>query len=220
MKKTIYHGSTNIIMKPEKNKGKTNNDYGQGFYCTFDIELAKEWAAKHNSMCFVNEYELDFTNLRVLNLLDEKYSVLNWFAILVNNRTFNITSLVAKKAKEYLLKNYLIDINFYDVVIGYRADDSYFAIAKSFLNNTLSLTNLEIALELGDLGVQVVLVSEKVFDNLKFKKSYDVDYELYNMQFYLKDEKTRQVFLNEINKLEISDNDMYISDIMKSGENK
>ena len=40
MKKIIYHGSKEIINKPKKEKGKINNDYGQGFYCTFDIELA------------------------------------------------------------------------------------------------------------------------------------------------------------------------------------
>lgn len=218
MKKIIYHGSKEIIKKPKKEKGKINNDYGQGFYCTFDIELAKEWAAKHNTICFVNEYELDMSNLKVLNLLDDKYSVLNWIAILVNNRTFNISAPIAKRAKEFLLKNYLIDISSYDVIIGYRADDSYFSIAKSFLNNTLSLSNLEISLKLGDLGIQVVLVSDQAFDNLIFTKSHDVDYKLYNMQFYLKDETARQIFLNEINCLEIN-NEIYINDIMKR-ENK
>ena len=40
MKKIIYYGSKEIINKPKKEKGKINNDYGQGFYCTFEIELA------------------------------------------------------------------------------------------------------------------------------------------------------------------------------------
>lgn len=40
MKKIIYHGPKEIIKKPKKEKDKINNDYGQGFYCTFDIELA------------------------------------------------------------------------------------------------------------------------------------------------------------------------------------
>lgn len=132
MNKIIYHGSTDIIIKPKKRKGKINNDYGQGFYCTFDIELAKEWAAKHNSICFVNEYELNLSNLKIPNLIDEKYSVLNWLAILLKNRTFNITSPFALKAKEVILEKYLIDTSLYDVIIGYRADDSYFAIAKIF----------------------------------------------------------------------------------------
>lgn len=219
MNKIIYHGSTEIVVNPEKRKGKINNDYGQGFYCTYDIELAKEWAAKHNTICFVNEYELDLSNLKILNLIDKKYSVLNWLAILLQNRTFNITSPLSLKAKEFILEKYLIDTSSYDVIIGYRADDSYFAIAKSFLNNSLSLKSLEIALKLGDLGIQIALVSNEAFQKLTFKKSHDVDYEIYNIQFYLKDENARRVFLTEINNYELTADDLYISDIIKK-ENK
>ena len=44
----LYHGSENIIDVPTYGKGARHNDYGKGFYCTEDIELAKEWAcAKH-----------------------------------------------------------------------------------------------------------------------------------------------------------------------------
>lgn len=39
----IYHGSQDIIDTPEYGKGKSTNDYGKGFYCTENIELAKEW---------------------------------------------------------------------------------------------------------------------------------------------------------------------------------
>ena len=44
---TIYHGSEHVIQKPSMHAGKNHNDYGQGFYCTEDIELAKEWAGFH-----------------------------------------------------------------------------------------------------------------------------------------------------------------------------
>ena len=45
---TIYHGSTEIVNSPLYGKGKVYNDYGQGFYCTEEIELAKEWACTEN----------------------------------------------------------------------------------------------------------------------------------------------------------------------------
>ena len=49
---TIYHGSSEIIKPPEYRKGTVYNDYGQGFYCTEHIELAKEWACrKHRRLC-------------------------------------------------------------------------------------------------------------------------------------------------------------------------
>ena len=40
----IYHGSKDIIKIPLYGYGKKYNDYGLGFYCTENIELAKEWA--------------------------------------------------------------------------------------------------------------------------------------------------------------------------------
>ena len=44
MERTLYHGSQIILEKPEYGKGARNNDYGRGFYCTEEIELAREWA--------------------------------------------------------------------------------------------------------------------------------------------------------------------------------
>ena len=52
---TIYHGSSEIIKTPEYRKGTVYDDYGQGFYCTEHIELAKEWACTENTDGFVNK---------------------------------------------------------------------------------------------------------------------------------------------------------------------
>ena len=52
----LYHGSSKKIEKPVFEKGKIYNDYGQGFYCTKHIELAKEWACNEGVDGFVNEY--------------------------------------------------------------------------------------------------------------------------------------------------------------------
>ena len=49
----------------------------------------------------------------------------------------------------------------YDVIIGYRADDSYFSFAKDFINNTISVEQLAEAMRLGELGIQIVLKSER-----------------------------------------------------------
>lgn len=40
---TIYQGSEKIVEKPTFGEGKKNNDFGLGFYCTLDEDLAKEW---------------------------------------------------------------------------------------------------------------------------------------------------------------------------------
>lgn len=85
----IFHGSENIIDKPIYGKGKSNNDYGRGFYCTEDYDLACEWSVDENRNGFVNSY---------------------------------------------------------DVIRGYRADDSYFAYAQDFISNTISLEQLSRAM--------------------------------------------------------------------------
>ena len=43
MEKTIYHGSDHMIEKPKFGYGKPYNDYGVGFYCTENPNMAKEW---------------------------------------------------------------------------------------------------------------------------------------------------------------------------------
>ena len=39
------------------------------------------------------------------------------------------------------MEKYNIDISEYDLIIGYRADDSYFRFAEDFLNNSINLKN-------------------------------------------------------------------------------
>lgn len=120
----IYHGSKDRIEKPEYGKGKAYNDYGLGFYCTKDIEMAKEWSCGENHDGFANVYEIDTTGLKILNLNDADFTILHWLTVLLKNRLFRLTNQIAKDAKEFLLKNFSVDTASYDVVIGYRADDS------------------------------------------------------------------------------------------------
>ena len=50
MKKILYHGSEFLIEKPEFGKGARHNDYGRGFYCAENIELAREWAVSYTHL--------------------------------------------------------------------------------------------------------------------------------------------------------------------------
>ncbi|WP_304118386.1 DUF3990 domain-containing protein, partial [Phascolarctobacterium succinatutens] len=70
----IYHGSQNIIKQPEFGKGKPYNDYGLGFYCTENIDMAKEWACSETQDGYANIYELDLEDMKVLNLNDKEYN--------------------------------------------------------------------------------------------------------------------------------------------------
>jgi hypothetical protein len=209
----LYHGSNNIVEKPCLAKGKKNNDYGQGFYCTEDIELAKEWAVDKNRDGYVNKYLLDVSELKILNL-SNKANVLNWITILLKNRVFELKSDISNIGKRYLIENFSLSLDDYDVVIGYRADDSYFSFAESFLNNTISVERLKEALKLGDLGEQIVLISEKAFNSIKFI-GYEVA--LSSIYFPLREDrnhKARSQFLQNKKGINI-ENSLYLSDIMK-----
>lgn len=202
----IYHGSKNIIKKPIFGYGKKYNDYGLGFYCSEDLELAKEWAVDIDSDGYANIYELDIKDLKVLNLNDNKYCILHWLAILLENRIFDIPSGIALEAREYLLNNFMINYNDYDVIIGYRADDSYFAFAQDFLNGTISYRELNNALRLVKLGNQIVLKSKKSFNNITFVDFIKVDKDTY---YPLKENRDklarREYFNNERNKRQKGD---------------
>ena len=159
----LYHGSAKILENPAFGGGNPKNDYGLGFYCTENLELAKEWASTERNDGFANQYELNTEGLSTLHLNHSPYHILNWLSILLENRTFIVSQGLPFEAMQYLLVNFLPEYKNYDLIVGYRADDSYFSFANAFLNNTISLEQLSIAMKLGKLGEQVVLKVKKHF---------------------------------------------------------
>ena len=103
----LYHGSENIIERPAFGAGNARNDYGLGFYCTEHPELAKEWACAENRDGFSNEYSIDMKGLTVLDLSNCRFHILNWMAILLENRTFVISQGIAYNAREYILRTFI-----------------------------------------------------------------------------------------------------------------
>lgn len=168
----LYHGSNIIVNKPLFGYGKPYNDYGQGFYCTEDEELAKEWACNSPTGGFVSVYSLDTKGLNILRLNDR--NILEWLAILIKNRQIRYSSPVEKQIADCIIEKFFLDYSSFDVITGYRADDSYFSFVRAFLSNTISLEQLSDAMKLGNLGMQVFIQSQKAFDNLSFLESEPV----------------------------------------------
>ncbi len=212
---TILHGTDHIIKKPQLALGKEHNDYGKGFYCTEIPEMAKEWACKEKKDGFMNEYRLNTDGLKILNLLDGKHSVLNWIALLLKNRIFTLQEEIAIDASEYIIENYSVDTTGYDIVIGYRADDSYFSYAQSFVSNALPMRSLDKALRLGKLGTQVVLISEKAFEQIEFVSAEPVEKEIYYPKFLDRDTTARQTYKDEIKKSRTYRDDIFVMDILR-----
>ncbi len=214
----IYHGSKDIIEKPYFHGGKATNDYGFGFYCTKNLDLAKEWSCNNNeNNGFANKYSIELSGLKILDLTDKRYSILNWLAILLKFRTFDLNNEISLQAKEYLLKHFYIDVDNYDIVIGYRADDSYFSFARDFINNTISLRQLSKAMELGQLGKQVVIISKLAFEKLHFEGFEIADRLIYYTKRKTRDEKAREDYLKRLKNSKALINDIFMIDIIRKG---
>jgi len=212
---TLYHGSPSIIEHPAYSKGKAYNDYGQGFYCTEHIELAKEWACAEGVDGYANHYEMETDGLRILNLSSDEYNILNWLAILMLHRKARIATPVARSGREYLLQNFLPEFESYDAIIGYRADDSYFSFARAFVANTISLKQLSYAMRLGKLGEQFVLKSEKAFEAIRFVDYTRADNSVYYARRKVRDDEARAAFEKELEKEDLDG--IFMRDIIREG---
>lgn len=210
----LYHGSEKIIENPVFGKGNLRNDYGRGFYCTENEELAKEWACSNNKNGFANKYELKLEGLNILYLNSSQYHVLHWLTILTKNRTYWERNTISETAKTYLSKHFMIDTSKYDVIIGYRADDSYFSFARDFVSGAISYKQLSEAMHLGKLGEQVVLISEKAFQNLKYISCSPANPSIYYAKKKERDREARK----EYRKAKFNDNlenELFIIDIIR-----
>lgn len=214
---TVYHGSGKKIEKPIFGEGKKNNDFGLGFYCTQSKDLAKEWAVSSLRDGFSNEYELDTEYLKILNLNDSEYTILNWIAVLVEHRLFSLRNPIARRAKKYLIDNFGVNVNAYDVIVGYRADDSYFDYAESFLNNAISVEQLARAMRLGKLGEQIVVKSAYAFSRLEYKGFEIAKKEEYYDLRKARNDNANKAYFEILEEEEIDG--FYIRDLIKGGVN-
>lgn len=211
----IYHGSQQIVAVPKHGIGKKYNDYGQGFYCTENIELAKEWACPVKNDGYSNKYRLTLDGMNVMYLAKGEFNILNWLAILLAHRKFDINSPVGSNAREFILTRFMPDVSDVDVMIGYRADDSYFSFAEDFLNNTISLRDLNLAMQPGTLGEQVVLLSERSFQQIEFIEYEVADYREYYYKRAERDQSARAEYKNRKKNLQQLMDDIFVLDIMR-----
>ena len=211
---TLYHGSQKVVEEPTFGFGKKNNDFGLGFYCTENEALAKEWAVSSLRDGFCNRYTLDVEYMNILNLNSPDFTILNWIAVLVEHRPFSIKTPVARRARQYLIDNYGINVNAYDLIRGYRADDSYFDYAESFLNNGISVDQLAKAMKLGKLGEQIVLKSQFAFSEIHFEGFEVAEKEEFYLLRKSRNDEANQIYFEM---LEEESDGLYIQDIIRGG---
>ena len=131
----------------------------------------------------------------------------------MENRRFRVSTPVMRRGVQWLKEYFLVDISEYDLIIGYRADDSYFSFARAFISNEISLSQLNYAMRLGKLGEQYVLKTEKAFNQLAFKSAELADNTIYYARRKKRDDEARNAFFAELEKEEV--NGIYMRDIIR-----
>lgn len=92
------------------------------------------------------------------------------------------------------IDKYGIDTDNYDVIKGWKANASYFYIAKEFVRDNIDTDILEELLSLGGLGIQYCIKTELAYSKLiEIKDELTmVDYSEFNHKYNQRDIDARQ----------------------------
>ncbi len=189
----LYHGTADRVICPTYGLGNDKHDYGKGFYLTESIDLAKEWAVcrPNETAGWVHKFLLETDGLSIFDF--EKYDVLSWLAELMKHRDASNSRRYHMLAEKFIRK-YGADTERYDIIRGWRANASYFYIAKEFVRDNIDLEILPELLSLGGLGIQYCLRSELAFARLHevTEDIIEVDYSEFNERYNRRDAAARQ----------------------------
>ncbi len=187
MKLIIYHGSDNIIDKPNYEGGRKFSDFGRGFYATTNIEMAKSWATrKKDKPSYVNKYMFNVDGLNSLTFdLD-----IHWILFIAYNR-----GLILNDEINNILNKKYENIHEYDVIIGPTADDKMFDTLNLFFNNNITIDHCLHALNSMDLDVQYNIKTQAGIDAVEFSSATQLD-EL-DKVYYSKEVRAKKDIMNK-----------------------
>lgn len=157
----LYHGSLNIVEKPEIRETTHTLDFGSGFYTTTSLTQALDWAKRRMrepvDIGYVNVYEFDINNLANLKVLRFDKPSDEWIDFIEKNRQ---------------------DINFihdYDIVYGPVANDRVYVQLALYEQGFISKTTLISELKAYKLIDQLLFHTEISLEFLHFVEIIKVD---------------------------------------------
>ena len=154
---TLYHTGFQIVEKPDIHWGRSNADFGQGFYLSDNEDFSKSWAANSKDVTsYLNYYELDTNGLKIKEFTHS----LEWYDYIFVNRAG--------------LKDQLSD---YDVIAGPIANDTLYDTYGILTSGFLKKEDALKILKNGKEYIQLVIKSEKALSNLKFLKAVELPFE-------------------------------------------
>ena len=128
-------------------------------------------------------------------------------------RSVNLEGPLSREGADYIISNYFVELSSYDIIRGYRADDSYFSFVRAFISNTISIEQLTLAMKLGRLGEQIMIRGKSAFDRLTFEGYIKANAEEYYAKKRQRDESARSEYEKLLNHFD--KNGIYLSNIMK-----
>ncbi len=149
----LYHGSTEIVVKPQIVKPNRALDFGKGFYTTTDITQARRWVklriGNHDgSVGFINIYE--YSPSRELNVRTFRSANDSWVDFVHHNRTF---------------------INYehnYDIVKGPVANDNVYLSFNLYESGIITKSELIKRLKTYKLADQILFHTDESLKCLTF----------------------------------------------------
>lgn len=144
-KMILYHTSFEVIRYPQIDLGRSNADFGQGFYLTPDAEFAVCWARERKGLqTVINRYALDPDGLQVHCFSRD----MEWFEYIFENRSSRQDRLAA------------------DVIAGPIANDTIYETFGIVTSGFLKAGDALRLLLIGPEYHQVALKSRKAVQQL------------------------------------------------------
>lgn len=157
----IYHGSFEVVERPEIRQPNRSLDYGSGFYTTTSYEQAKRLVERRMkdkgvAVGYVNVYELDDKALENMKVLLFEKPTVEWVNFVMRNRTERGFS------------------HDHDIVYGPVADDSVYTQFTLYEGGIISMPTLIQELKTYKLVDQFLFHTEKSLAAIKFIESIEI----------------------------------------------
>jgi len=156
----LFHGSTQIVERPNLKYCRKNTDFGRGFYTTTSKEQAEQWCnilqkRIENSKKVVSIFEFDETLLK-----DNSFAVRDFNGISEEWLDFIFANRNGYKTK------------FFDIVLVPVANDSLYATLQIFEQGIITKSQAIERLKTHTLVDQISFHSPKALEMLNFVKHH------------------------------------------------
>ena len=157
----VYHGSLEIVSRPEMRKPNRTLDYGSGFYTTTFLQQAEDWVRRKTKESetahgYVNVYELDEREMGTMKTLMFQQPTGEWVDFVMLNRR---------------QRGFTHD---YDVVYGPVANDRVYAAFALYEGGLIDKRTLITELKTYNLVDQYLFHTERSLRLLKFIEAKEV----------------------------------------------